>query len=40
MNDVAAFHEGILGGALGVLNEWWDRRERSAEGLHGVPLAS
>jgi hypothetical protein len=40
VNDIAAFHEGILGGALTVLNEWWARRERPAGGLRGVPMAS
>ena len=37
VNDTAAFHEGMLGGALAVLNEWWDRRERSAGALFGAP---
>jgi Sulfotransferase domain len=38
LNDTASFKEGIIGGALGVLNEWWDARERPASGLHGAPL--
>ena len=38
INDTASFHEGVLGGGLAVLNEWWDRRERGATGLHGVPV--
>jgi len=39
VNDTAAFHEGMVGRALAVLNEWWDQRERSANGLHGAPVA-
>jgi len=38
LNDTASFREGIIGDALGVLNEWWDERERPASGLHGAPL--
>jgi hypothetical protein len=38
LNDTASFREGIIGGALGVLNEWWDKRERPASGLHGASL--
>ncbi|HLW94446.1 MAG TPA: sulfotransferase, partial [Solirubrobacteraceae bacterium] len=36
VNDTAAFLEGILGGGMRVLNDWWDQREASAEGLHGA----
>jgi len=36
LNDSAAFTEGIVGGALEVLNEWWATRERPTEGLHGA----
>jgi hypothetical protein len=39
VNDTAAFHEGILGGSLAVLNAWWDQRERPAGGLHGAPVS-
>ena len=38
VNDTAGFIEGILGGGLAKLNEWWDARERPASGLHGAPL--
>jgi hypothetical protein len=38
LNDTASFREGISGGALGVLNTWWDARERPASGLHGAAL--
>jgi hypothetical protein len=38
LNDTAAFREGIIGGAIDVVNDWWDARERSSEGLHGAPL--
>jgi hypothetical protein len=36
VNDTSAFLEGILGGGMRVLNEWWDQRETAAEGLHGA----
>jgi hypothetical protein len=39
LNDTASFREGIIGDALGVLNEWWEERERPASGLHGAPLS-
>jgi hypothetical protein len=35
-NDTAAFREGIIGGALAVVNGWWDQRERPLSGLHGA----
>jgi Sulfotransferase domain len=38
VNDTAAFKEGILGGAIKVVNEWWDQRERPATGLHAAAL--
>lgn len=37
-NDTLGFKEGIIGGALGVINAWWDARERPASGLHGATL--
>ena len=39
LNDTASFREGIIGDALGVLNGWWEERERPASGLHGAPLS-
>ena len=39
LNDTASFREGIIGGALGVLNGWWDERERPESGLHGAALS-
>lgn len=38
INDTTAFREGIIGGGLGVLNEWWAQRDASATGLHGAEL--
>jgi sulfotransferase family protein len=38
VNDTAAFKEGIMGGAIGVVNAWWDQRERPSSGLHDTPL--
>jgi hypothetical protein len=38
LNDTAAFKEGIIGGALDVLNEWWEARERPTGGLHGAAV--
>lgn len=37
-NDTAAFKEGIVGGAIGAINAWWDARERPTEGLHGAAM--
>jgi Sulfotransferase domain len=37
-NDTAAFKEGIMGGALAVVNQWWEQRERPATGLHAAAL--
>jgi hypothetical protein len=39
LNDTQSFREGIIGGALGVVNEWWGERERPASGLHGAALS-
>jgi Sulfotransferase domain len=39
LNDTQSFREGIIGGALGVVNEWWDERERPTSGLHGAALS-
>jgi Sulfotransferase domain len=39
LNDTTSFREGITGGALDVVNEWWEQRERPATGLHGAALA-
>jgi hypothetical protein len=39
LNDAQSFREGIIGGALGTVNEWWDARERPASGLHGAALS-
>jgi hypothetical protein len=39
LNDTLSFREGIIGGALDVLNEWWGVRERPASGLHGAALS-
>ena len=38
LNDTKAFREGIIGGALDSVSEWWDARERPAESLHGAAL--
>ncbi len=40
LNDTVSFREGIIGGALDVVNEWWQARERPASGLHGAALSS
>jgi hypothetical protein len=37
-NDTNAFKEGVLGGSLEIVNEWWDARERPTESLHGASL--
>ncbi len=38
LNDTVSFREGIIGGALEIVNEWWNARERPATGLHGAAL--
>jgi hypothetical protein len=38
LNDTKAFREGIIGGAIDSVNEWWADREKTAEGLHGAAL--
>jgi hypothetical protein len=38
VNDTAAFKEGIIGGAVSVVNAWWDQRERPASGLHAASV--
>jgi Sulfotransferase domain len=39
LNDTVSFREGIIGEAIGVVNEWWDERERPTSGLHGAALS-
>lgn len=39
LNDTKSFREGIIGGALDVVGEWWQARERPASGLHGAALS-
>jgi hypothetical protein len=39
LNDTASFREGIIGGALDAVGDWWGARERPASGLHGAPLS-
>jgi hypothetical protein len=39
LNDTNSFREGIIGGALDVVNEWWGARERPTSGLHGAALS-
>jgi len=39
LNDAVSFREGIIGGALDVVNEWWQARERPTSGLHGAALS-
>lgn len=38
LNDTASFKEGVIGGSLAIVNEWWDQRERPATGLHGAAV--
>ena len=38
LNDTKAFREGIIGGALDAVTEWWQARERPGESLHGAAL--
>ncbi len=38
LNDTKAFREGIIGGALDSVTDWWGSREKSSEGLHGAAV--
>ncbi len=38
LNDTKAFREGIIGGALDSVNEWWAARELPTESLHGASI--
>jgi hypothetical protein len=39
LNDTKAFREGIIGGALDSVNDWWGAREQPTEGLHGAAVS-
>ena len=39
LNDTQAFREGIIGGAIDAVNEWWDGREKTSESLHGTAVS-
>ena len=39
LNDTQAFREGITGGAIDVVNEWWTERSQPTEGLHGAAVS-
>jgi hypothetical protein len=39
LNDTKAFREGIIGGAIDTVTDWWASREKPAEGLHGAALS-
>ena len=38
LNDTKAFREGIIGGALDSVADWWAARELPTESLHGAAL--
>jgi hypothetical protein len=38
LNDTQSFIEGITGGALDSVTEWWGERDRATSGLHGAAL--
>jgi hypothetical protein len=38
LNDTSSFREGIIGGAIDVVNDWWQGRERPTSGLHGAAV--
>jgi Sulfotransferase domain len=38
LNDTKAFQEGIIGGAIDMVSEWWQAREQPTEGLHGAAV--
>jgi hypothetical protein len=35
INDTDAFKDGIMGGAIAALTEWWAARPQASSGLHG-----
>lgn len=39
LNDTQAFREGIIGGAIDSVNEWWAEREKASESLHGAAVS-
>jgi hypothetical protein len=39
LNTTQSFREGMVGGALSVVSDWWEARERPASGLHGAALS-
>ncbi len=36
VNDTAAFKEGIVGGGIAAINDWWDQRDPASGALHGA----
>ncbi len=40
LNDTKAFREGIIGGSLDMVNDWWATREKASESLHGAALST
>ena len=38
LNETVSFVEGVLGGSLAAVNEWWEKRERPETGLHGAQV--
>lgn len=36
VNDTSSFREGIVGGAVAAINEWWDARPPATGALHGA----
>lgn len=39
LNDTKAFREGIVGGALDSVTDWWAEREKTTESLHGAAVS-
>jgi hypothetical protein len=39
LNTTQSFREGMIGGALTVVGDWWEARARPASGLHGAALS-
>ena len=39
LNNTQSFREGMIGGALGVVGDWWEARARPTSGLHGAALS-
>lgn len=38
LNETESFKEGIIGGSLAAVSQWWEQRDKPETGLHGAQL--